>query len=187
MAGDRRRAFWGVLIIIVGGIWLYNNLGIGPRITWSIAWPLILIAVGLWIILRQSGYFTSGRGRNSYVLDHIFGDVKLEHVAWDLKDMDVNVVIGDVALDLSRARIPDGLTTIRIRSFIGDLDIVVPQGLAVSAVASAAVGALHVLGEKRDGFFQDIAFATPDYDTAAKKVRIEIGLVIGDAAVMRLG
>jgi hypothetical protein len=48
---SRSTLFWGLLLIIIGGILLLDNLGIlGDISVWSIIWPLVLIAIGGWIL-----------------------------------------------------------------------------------------------------------------------------------------
>jgi len=39
--------FWGLFLIIVGGIWLLSNLGYLPSNVWGIFWPLLIIAFGV--------------------------------------------------------------------------------------------------------------------------------------------
>lgn len=40
--------FWGLFLVVVGGIWLLSNLGI----TAAIIWPLFFIGLGLFYISR---------------------------------------------------------------------------------------------------------------------------------------
>jgi hypothetical protein len=40
--------FWGAILIFVGALLLFNNLGIFNVNVWSLIWPLFLIALGLW-------------------------------------------------------------------------------------------------------------------------------------------
>lgn len=49
--------FWGVVLVLLGGLLLLENMGLLPAGVniWSIFWPLILIAIGLRMLLRSSG------------------------------------------------------------------------------------------------------------------------------------
>jgi hypothetical protein len=57
---DRDRAgplIIGVIILVVG-LWFFATQTLGldlPRLDWSRLWPLILIVVGIWIVLRAVG------------------------------------------------------------------------------------------------------------------------------------
>ena len=49
----RSNIFWGTLIILVGALFLLQNLGILNIDLWNLLWPLFLIALGAWIILGR--------------------------------------------------------------------------------------------------------------------------------------
>lgn len=46
--GGRRRSGTGILLIIIGGLWLGAKLGLFNP---AIFWPLAFIAAGIWIIV----------------------------------------------------------------------------------------------------------------------------------------
>ena len=182
------RLFWGVLLVIVGGIWLWNNLDLGPHIALGSLWPLLLIALGVYIMLRQSGrvgrihiYDDAG----GETLDRIIGDVRLGGPGTTAQNSNVLSIIGDVDVDLRQAVIPDGETTIRVRSLIGDIDIMLPADVPAFAGASVVIGELRVMDERRDGFLLDLSSTSPDYATATRKLRIEVDMFIGDAMIVR--
>jgi hypothetical protein len=47
----RNTLFWGTVLIILGVLQLLNNLGILQISVWQVAWPLLLIAFGIWVLL----------------------------------------------------------------------------------------------------------------------------------------
>ena len=52
---------WGILFILIGALYLLRNIGILPFSTIKIlsaGWPLILVAVGLWLLLRRRRMIT---------------------------------------------------------------------------------------------------------------------------------
>lgn len=52
------RVFWGVMILILGGLLLLRSLGIINWNVWLIFWPALLIGAGVWLLLgpsRRSG------------------------------------------------------------------------------------------------------------------------------------
>lgn len=60
---QRKRSLisWGILFILVGALYLLRNMGILPFSTiriLSAGWPLILVAVGLWLLLRRRRMIT---------------------------------------------------------------------------------------------------------------------------------
>lgn len=52
------RIFWGAVLVILGGLFLLDSLGIVAIKLWGILWPVLLILFGLWILM---GYFFQGK------------------------------------------------------------------------------------------------------------------------------
>jgi len=44
-------AFWAIVLIVIGGVFLLQNLGILTRNAWGAIWPLFLILLGAWLLL----------------------------------------------------------------------------------------------------------------------------------------
>lgn len=53
----RSQAFWGALLVIIGGLFLLNTLDVVSFNVWSTIWPLMLILFGIWILVN---YRTGG-------------------------------------------------------------------------------------------------------------------------------
>lgn len=51
--GGRERALFGLLLIVVGGVWLLGDLGLW-FLSWAAFWPLILVALGVAIVVGVS-------------------------------------------------------------------------------------------------------------------------------------
>ena len=47
--------FWGGFLVIVGVLLLLANTGVLANIDWNYVWPVLLIALGLWLILARIG------------------------------------------------------------------------------------------------------------------------------------
>ena len=47
--------FLGLILLIIGVVFLLKNLGYISEPTWSIIWPAILIVIGLGVILKRKG------------------------------------------------------------------------------------------------------------------------------------
>ncbi len=176
--------FWGILLVVLGCVWLWNNLDFGPRIDVGSLWPLLLIGMGVFIMLRQTGR-VGGWDMQGENIDRILGDVRLGGPGWQAQSKSIFSIIGDIDIDLRQSALPEGETVFKVRSVIGDVDIFVPTDVAVYAGASVMIGDLRIISEHRSGFLLDVANATPDYATATRKLRIEVEMLIGDAMVMR--
>ena len=60
---------------------------------------------------------------------------------FELNDLNVSGFIGDVKIDLSKAMIPEGESTMTISGVIGNVDVYVPPDIEVS-VSSSALSAI---------------------------------------------
>jgi hypothetical protein len=43
--------FWGLFLVLLGGLILAVNFGVLPPLTWNLLWPLALVALGAWIVI----------------------------------------------------------------------------------------------------------------------------------------
>jgi lia operon protein LiaF len=182
MYRNRWMLFLGVVFIILGLVWLWNNLGIGPQIPICDLWPLIFVAIGAYILLRQTAW-ANRPDANTYRIDHILSPVRMGGTAWDMKNTDVVTLVGDIDIDLRQARFAEGETVLRIRCLAGDVSVLVPEGIPVRASASLLAGDVNILGQRRDGIFQDITISAPDYATATRKLRIDAALLAGEVEI----
>jgi len=49
-----RSGLWsGAILVVVGVYFLLRNFGVIPELRWDYAWPLIIIGVGLYLVLRR--------------------------------------------------------------------------------------------------------------------------------------
>lgn len=51
--GDRGQEMLATVLIAVGALWLFANLGAFTFINWRFAWPLVLIVAGAALLLRR--------------------------------------------------------------------------------------------------------------------------------------
>jgi hypothetical protein len=47
--------FWGGFLVIIGVLFLLANTGVLANVDWNYVWPLLLIALGVWLILARIG------------------------------------------------------------------------------------------------------------------------------------
>lgn len=47
--------FWGGVLVILGVLFLLANTGVLNNVSWDVIWPLILIAVGAWLMVARIG------------------------------------------------------------------------------------------------------------------------------------
>ena len=89
--------------------------------------------------------------------------------------------VGDLAVDMSNVRLPAGETHVATRVDVGDLRVIVPNGVALRVHGDAQLGEVKVLGESVDGRNVDKRI-----DQAGKRVLVlDAHVGIGSVRVTR--
>ena len=52
--GDRRRQWAALILVAVGIVLLAGNFGLLRWFNWNVYWPLVLVAIGGWLLVRRS-------------------------------------------------------------------------------------------------------------------------------------
>lgn len=171
----RGQYYVGVLLICLGLIFLIARVfGVNP---WSILWPLLLIGLGVWLLVRRK-YIPPGTS-----VSHMFlGDIRREG-AWSVSNEEYRIFIGDVELDMTRAKIPAGETTIRVFGFISDINVHLPKSAGISISSSGFITEVKADDRKQEAFFGTAHFTSDNYETARQKIRLETTFFIHEVNV----
>ncbi len=86
-------------------------------------------------------------------------------------------------MDLTTAILEHKETTIIVQGIVGDLDIIVPDYLAVEVNASLAVGQMNVGPHREAGFINKTVWRSLNYEAGEQKVKLVIGYLVGDIDV----
>ncbi len=165
MSENRSQFTLGAILVALGVVILGANLlqvSVG-----AFLWPALLIAVGVWFIMRPR-MAPAGRA----VTMKLLGDIK-RRGSWAAQDEEIWAIIGDVDLDYSHADLPVGETRLRVYGFVGDLEVMVPEGIGVAIQSTAMVCDAKLFGEKQESFVAPVRYATPGYAQAERKLRVE--------------
>ena len=85
--------------------------------------------------------------------------------------------IGELDLDLTKLRLPVGETRVNARVDYGDVDIVVPRGVAVRAYGRARLGYVNVFGDEDDGRNADERARAAGARVLVVDARVQVGSV----------
>ena len=168
----------GIILIVVGVIFLIAR--ILDISIWGIFWPLILMGLGVWLLLRHRTI-----DPDTSVSQKFIGDIRREG-SWQVTNEEIQIFIGDVELDMTRATIPDGMIKIRIFGFIGDVDILVPRDVGLSVSTTGFITDAKVLGHKEDKFLSGIHRTSDNYEKAKQKIQLETNFFINDLTVKQV-
>ena len=165
----------GVIILSLGLIVLLANLF--DVNVWLVCFPVFLIAVGLWQLIRPSL-----RINGKPVATHLLGDIR-RYGDWNVVDQEIWSFIGDVKLDLTQARIPPGKTTIRIYGFVGDVNLIAPADVGIAVSANGFVIDTKMWGTKQERIFGGINQVNSVYNTAECRLHLETYYFVSDVKV----
>ncbi|MCB2202802.1 cell wall-active antibiotics response protein [bacterium] len=139
---------------------------------WRYLFPLLLIALGVWLILRPKI-----TGREIKVETPILGDVRKTGV-WDVSGHEIWLFAGDVRLDFSQANFPGGDALVRIVGFVSEVHLVLPENIGLRVDAAAIVSEVKSFDSKQERFLTGVSYRSPGYESAEKRIKLEtIGFV----------
>lgn len=162
----------GGLLILWGGLLLLSEL---LQIDFgSICWPVALILVGVYLLVRPR--MVIGKAQiNVSLLNNT-----RRSGPWQVVSEEIYTLVGDTRLDLTQAEIPDGESVLRVFGFVGDVKLHLPAGLPFSVSSWAFFNDARIGGEKYDRFVSPVEFASEGYETATKKFRLETYFFVAD-------
>jgi predicted membrane protein len=168
---NRGQIIFGVFLLFIGFLLLVGNIF---RVDFGIiCWPSLLILLGIYLLARPTLRQSPG-GINL----QIFGDVR-HSGEFELKNEETWQFIGNLRLNLAKATLPEGETTIRLYGFINDLDIYIPENIPLEVSATGFLTSSRIFGRKRDQFLVPLTYQDPGYGTAERKILLEtIGFII---------
>ncbi len=175
MGTNRSVIFIGLVLVVGGAVLLAGNLFNFNG--WALCWPVGLIALGVWFVLRPGGSIPGGISSYRFV-----GDFRRSG-PWQVVNEEFSQFVGDIHLDLTQAAIQPGETHLRFSGFVGELVLTVPAGVGVSLAASAFVSDLDLFGQRRNAIFSPVDFSTPGYATAERRLRVEMAYFVAEASI----
>ncbi|MFZ5518828.1 MAG: cell wall-active antibiotics response protein LiaF [Candidatus Zhuqueibacterota bacterium] len=191
--GTSRGLFWGVILIVIGLLFLFDQwdwLEIGDL------WPLIIIAVGVYYIIKSRNGIDdtrrdpSGFGDHSITSDsqqvnfsNSMGDIKVKVTSKKFQDGTIRTTFGTINVDLQDIDIESGESILRLETTFGEIKILPPRNIAFMVDASNTAGDMTIFNEKKSGWRQETLYRTDTFDAAKKRLKISASLVFGDIKV----
>lgn len=161
------------IILIVSGIMLLFG-SLFHIDAWAICFPTLLILLGLFAIFRPKL-----GGENSDIEFTLLGDMR-RHPTGVLRNKEYWLIIGDLDMDLTAVELPVGETSLHMVGFVGDLNFILPQSMAVSMTAGAVAVDAKIDGRKQEGVFTPVHYETPGYAQAERRLRLDISMFVAD-------
>jgi predicted membrane protein len=155
LVGFWKLTVWGVqslssslLLIIIGTLCLLATLNV---VTWGALfefWPIFLIALGIWVLLRPTRHFSERlRAReeeNADILDAwaLFGGSERQVTSQQFKGGKATTLFGGIDIDLRRASLSEGEHSLDVTVLFGGIDVWVPANWDVRVTGSPIFGSI---------------------------------------------
>ena len=125
---------WGIFWIVVGSFMVLDRLDLIYFSVWDL-WPLILVLLGISLIWRPSKHrfganigMTTGSDSNSTVNAFAFmGGYKRSNDSQDFRGGEATAIMGGCEIDLRKASIQGEEAVMNVFSFMGGIEIWVPE------------------------------------------------------------
>jgi len=139
----------------------------------AILFALCLILVGVIMLLRPNFRFlgSGAKFRPIYEISR--------YTEWTVQNEEIWMFVGDIHLDLSRAVLPPGETTIRVYGFVSDVELLAAEDIGLSISSAGFLNQTNFLGQKREVFFTPARYKSDNYSDFERRIRLEyMGFVI---------
>jgi len=192
-----RRRFYGpafpMVVALLGLAFLAGHLlalPVGPLLL-----AAILLALGLRLVAGAGTWGRAGRrpwlnlGRFGLPPRNwrVAGEVRLGGPDWRVENSSTYLWVGELHLDLTNTRLPEGTTPVRIGMFAGEVEIIVPADIGVRAGSNMFAGEINILGHNSSGISPHLSVESEDYRACPRRVDIEVEMWFGELNIRRRG
>jgi predicted membrane protein len=143
-----RDAGSGLFFVLFGAVFLLFELGVLDRHVWRYVWPLAIIALGLWIILKPALRRPGGRDVPEVAeadLDAaaIFTTLRRRVESKAFKGGEGTAVFGSLELDFRPATLASDAATVELTAVFGGVEVRVPKDWKVVLASTPVLGNVH--------------------------------------------
>jgi predicted membrane protein len=111
------------------------------------------------------------------------GDMHVDCTNVNLQNIEISMFVGDLQVNLKGGKLASGLNRMVITGFLGDVIILIPNGMPVFCHCSEFAGDLEVMGRRSSGFGNTLDSQTDNYESAQAKLYIAASHFVGDIRV----
>lgn len=145
-----QRRSWGALLMFAGAILQLNELGY-THFGWAQLWPMLLIALGIFVFWgsiegrkkRTSSISEDGDPRTTLNEAVVFGGLERRMTSQDFQGGDVTTIFGGAELDLTEANMQAKEATLAITAIFGGVEIRVPPNWQVAFRGAPIFGGIE--------------------------------------------
>jgi hypothetical protein len=189
----------GLVLVAAGVLWLLETTD-AVAVPWAALAPVALIVVGIGLVAAsRTGAGTGGLltvGIILAVVSTLFAAVDLRlaggvgqrreqpRTATDLRDS-YELAAGQLVLDLSDLGLPPGSTRIRASVALGELQVIVPEGVALLAEGEVSAGEVQLVERSAEGLGARTTFRSPGFSDQDRRLELHLSVGLGKIELRR--
>jgi hypothetical protein len=143
-AAGGRNPETGIILIIIGGLFMLSYWDILGVNAWKVIWPVVIIGVGLWILLKPRVFQRSPSGpgirEDDLGLFTMFSGLNRRIESQQFRGGRASVIFGGIDLDFTGAELAEGKATVELTAILGGMDVRVPRNWKVEVDGNAILG-----------------------------------------------
>lgn len=191
---------WGGILIILGTLFLLAQLDLEIDFpSWRVGLALALIFVGLLMVVEARSGFHGGlvtlaviltallglsaAGNVDFGADAAFSDQRFNVAQVEDLEDDYSMAFGSLTVNLDELELPPGTTTMKIDVVFGDATLNLPDGIPYRVEANSVFGSIDAPEFNTDGIAADRTYTSPGYETAERRLDIEMSVVFGSGRI----
>lgn len=192
------RAVLGILLVLAGLVWFAERLDLfDVRLRYVLPAAVLVVGaalVGLSFRGRQGGLIGLGVVLTilailvalapSGGIDGGVGDRLVEVRTMRELETEYGLGMGNLTVDLSDLDV-EGRVAITVDLGMGDLNVIVPRGVAVSVTGEAGLGEVVLFGERSEGVSPSGTYETEGFAGADPAITIDASVFLGSLEVKR--
>ncbi|MEK3887131.1 cell wall-active antibiotics response protein LiaF [Bacillus sp. FSL K6-3431] len=128
----------------------------------------------------------SYKKRTPFIKNRLFGNKRIVNEVFEWDDINIQCGFGDTVIDLGMTMFPPGESVVVIRSFVGDVQLLVPFDANIIVNHSTISGKLTVFNEESELFNSNLIYYPDSGETALRTVKIITNVMIGNVEVKRI-
>lgn len=147
LSNNFRNVGSGLFFIAFGAFFLLVRLRVFDRMVWSYLWPLAIIGVGVWILIRPAWHpdrkKADGTAADDLDINQVFSGSSRRIESQSFRGGKADVVFGSIELDLRGARLAEGQATLVLSAVFGSVEVFVPRDWQVVLEGSPVLGSIE--------------------------------------------
>jgi len=136
----------GTVVLLLGIIFQFIELGVFPDNVFKYIWPLALILLGLWLVSRAVGFRKSaspGESLDRLNLFALWGGIKKKINSPQFSGGEITALMGGIELNFLEAKLSPGQNELKVTALLGGVGLTVPENWNVVISGTPILGGIE--------------------------------------------